>query len=181
MWDAHDTRKYIKCSKCIRHFLHYLSYKTTSSTEILSLFFIIIIIIFENANSDKNPQYNCIPTNVFLHPLISIIFELRASLKKRIVDFQFPSANRDNGVSQRPQWPPFCCRRFEFRFLALPKALIPWWLNLTVGKDVSHGRFLEEEPVARSKPKAPRGRGRVRTFGPSRLSFPSRRTSVANL
>lgn len=36
--------------------------------------------------------------------------------------------------------PPFC-------FLPSPKALIPRWLNLTVGKDRSHARFLEEEPV----------------------------------
>lgn len=44
----------------------------------------------------------------------------------------------------------FCSQRFEWRFLASPKALIPRWLNLTVGKDVSHARFLEEEPVCRS-------------------------------
>ena len=74
MWDAHDTRKCIKCSKCIRYFLYCLLCKSIFHGNSASFFFIIFSKI---ANFDKNPQSNCILTNLFLHPRYNIRYNIR--------------------------------------------------------------------------------------------------------
>lgn len=67
--------------------------------------------------------------------------------RAKLIDVRLALRERDDG---EPYGERFARSDSSWRFLASPKALIPWWLNLTVGKDVSHARFLEEEPVGRS-------------------------------